>query len=297
MSWSASATLGRGTPSALPISRARPRSFLHMSTLNSASAGMPSTNGPRYLTIGEAMTDLSKTSTARSRAIPAFSASATASLNASICTARLRFVATFIVTASPSSPTWVIVGPIARRWPRTFSSAAGSPPTMNESWPASTVTALPDTGATLGDQAPQLARDVGTHRAHLRPDGARPQPGDHAVGAERDRAQRGAIRHHAQDGVRGLRDGARRLLEHEAGLDQRASFLGGPVVADDLAPRRQEPLGHAAAHRAEPDEAHRRHQLPASSTTAIALISSLHRAWVASRETSTVVVVGRWPPR
>src|SRR5215471_14817913 len=102
MSWSASATLGSGTPSALPISRARPRSFLHISTLNNASAGMPRTNGPRYLTIGEAMTDLSRTSTARSRAIPAFSASATASLNASICTARLRFVATFIVTASPA---------------------------------------------------------------------------------------------------------------------------------------------------------------------------------------------------
>src|SRR5215470_732857 len=283
MSWSASATLGSGTPRALPISRARPRSFLHMSTLNSASGGMPRTNGPRYLTIGEAMTDLSRTSTARSRAIPAFSASATASLNASICTARLRFVATFIVTASPSSPTWVIVGPIARRSPRTFSSAAGSPPTMNESWPASTV--------------PELARDAGTHRAHLRPDGARPQPGDHAVGAERDRAQRGAVGYHAQDRIRGLGDGPRRLLEHETRLDQRASFLGSPVVADDFAPRRQKPLGHAATHRAEPDEAHRRHQLPASSTTAIALISSLHRAWVANRETSTVVVVGRWPPR
>ena len=120
-----------------------------MSTLNRASAGMPRTNGPRYLTIGEAMTDFSSTSTARSRTIPAFSASATASLNASICTASPRFVAIFIVTASPSSPTWVIVGPIAMRSPRTFSSAAGSPPTMNESWPASSVTGLPDTGASI----------------------------------------------------------------------------------------------------------------------------------------------------
>src|SRR2546422_7415220 len=35
----------------------------------------------------------------------------------------------------------------------------------------------------------------------------------------------------------------------------------------------------------------------APSATAIALISSLHRVCVASRETSTVVVAGRWPPR
>src|SRR5207244_4482215 len=52
-----------------------------------------------------------------------------------------------------------------------------------------------------------------------------------------------------------------------------------------------------ATHRAEPDETERRHQPLPSSTTAIALISSLHRAWVARRDTSTVVVVGRWPPR
>src|SRR5215468_2308868 len=37
--------------------------------------------------------------------------------------------------------------------------------------------------------------------------------------------------------------------------------------------------------------------LAAGSATAMALISILQFAWVASRETSTVVVVGRWPPR
>src|SRR5262249_56046323 len=62
-------------------------------------------------------------------------------------------------------------------------------------------------------------------------------------------------------------------------------------------PGRQEPLGHAAAHVAEPDEADRSHQPLPSSATAIALISILHRACVARRDTSTVVVVGRWPPR
>ena len=50
-------------------------------------AAMPSTNGPRYFTIGEATTLFSTTSTARSRSMPAFSASSTDSENASICTA------------------------------------------------------------------------------------------------------------------------------------------------------------------------------------------------------------------
>src|SRR5439155_370822 len=195
MSSSVSATLGSGTPSARPISRARPRSFWIMSTLNRASAGMPRTNGPRYLTIGEAMTDISS--------------------------------------------------------------------------------------AALCDRSAQLARHVGAHRAHLGPDGARPEPCDHAVRSERDRAQRGAVRDHAENRVGGLGDGARRLLEHETGGDQGASLLRGPVVADDLAPGGEEPLRHAATHRAEPDETERRHQPLPSSTTAIALISSLHRAWVA----------------
>src|SRR5207247_1279027 len=44
-------------------------------------------------------------STARSRAIPAFSARATASAKATIWTASPRFVAIFIVTASPRGPT------------------------------------------------------------------------------------------------------------------------------------------------------------------------------------------------
>ena len=76
---------------------------------------MPRTNGPRYFTIGEATTLRRSASTARSRAIPAFSARQTASLKASIWTASPRFVAIFIVTASPSGPTWVIVGPMAVR--------------------------------------------------------------------------------------------------------------------------------------------------------------------------------------
>src|SRR5262249_35221021 len=83
------------------------------------------------------------------------------------------------------------------------------------------------------------------------------------------------------------------LREREAGGDERPSFLGCPVVAHDAAAGVEQPLGHAATHRAQPDETDGGHQPRASSATAIALISSLHRGCVARRETSTVVVVGR----
>ena len=78
------ATLGSGTPVVRPRSSASLRSFCIIPTSNHASAGMPSTNGPRYFTMGEARTLLSSASTARSRAIPAFSASSTASAKATI---------------------------------------------------------------------------------------------------------------------------------------------------------------------------------------------------------------------
>ena len=94
---------------------------------------MPRTKGPRYLIIGEAITLFSSASTARAREMPDFSASSTASLKASICTASPRLVAIFIVTARPTGPTWVMVGPMASRYGRTRSSAAASPPTMIES--------------------------------------------------------------------------------------------------------------------------------------------------------------------
>src|SRR5262249_7524827 len=79
--------------------------LLHHVDVEPCLSGRPRTNGPRYLTIGEAITLPSSTSTATSREIPPFSARRTPSLNATICTARLRFVAIFISTAWPLSPT------------------------------------------------------------------------------------------------------------------------------------------------------------------------------------------------
>src|SRR5439155_14654598 len=100
-----SAVLGRGAPTARASSRASLRSFCIIPTSNHASSGMSRTNGPRYFSIGEATTLRSNASTARSRAIPAFSARATASAKATLWTASPRLVAIFIVTASPRGPT------------------------------------------------------------------------------------------------------------------------------------------------------------------------------------------------
>src|SRR5579859_2438218 len=107
------AVVGIGTSSCRPSSSASSMSFCIMLTLNHASAGCFSTNGPRYCTIGEAITLCVRTSTATSRAIPLFSASSTPSQNASICTARLKFVPIFITSARPFSPTYVTFGPMS----------------------------------------------------------------------------------------------------------------------------------------------------------------------------------------
>src|SRR4029079_3558890 len=99
------AVVGSGTSSWRPISNASNKSFCIMLTSKIASSGIFNTNGPRYFTIDEAITLLRSTSTAVSRAMPLFSASSKPSLNASICTARLKLVAIFIDAAKPWLPT------------------------------------------------------------------------------------------------------------------------------------------------------------------------------------------------
>src|SRR5438034_1401442 len=78
-----------------------------------------------------------------------------------------------------------------------------------------------------------------------------------------------------------------------------SSVTGLPETGAWISPASgvEQAVRYAAPHGAEPDEAERRHQPSPSSATAMALISTLHRGWVARRDTSTVVVVGKWPPR
>src|SRR3984893_7204012 len=141
------AVVGIVTSSCSPSSSARRISFCIMFTLNQASSGCFRTNGPRYCTMGEAMTLCVRTSTATSRAIPLFSASSTPSLNASICTARLKLVPIFITSARPLSPTYVTFGPMSSSKGFTFSKVSLRPPTITESFPSFSVITLPDTGA------------------------------------------------------------------------------------------------------------------------------------------------------
>ena len=124
-------------------------SFCIMLTLNQASSGNSSTNGPRYCTIGEAITLCVSTSTAVAREMPLFSASRTASAKASICTARLRLVAIFMATAMPLSPTCVTLMAMSLSSGFMRSNVSFRPPTIIDSLPSTSVTTLPDTGESI----------------------------------------------------------------------------------------------------------------------------------------------------
>src|SRR6266446_1144106 len=141
------AVVGIGTSNCRPSSSARFMSFCIMLTLNHASSGFFKINGPRYCTIGDAITLCVSTSTAVSRAIPLFSASSTPSENASICTARLRLIAIFIASARPLSPTCVTFGPMSSRTGFTRANVSARPPTITDNLPCWRVITLPETGA------------------------------------------------------------------------------------------------------------------------------------------------------
>src|SRR5215469_2796713 len=140
------AVVGMGTSNCRPSSSASSMSFCIMLTLNHASSGIFSTNGPRYSTIGDAITLCVSTSTAVSLLIPLFSASRTPSQNASICTARLKFTPIFITSACPFSPTCVTFGPMSCSSDFTFSNVSLRPPAITESLPSCKVITLPETG-------------------------------------------------------------------------------------------------------------------------------------------------------
>src|SRR5581483_10811603 len=145
-SWFVTAVVGSGTSSCRPSSRARFMSFCIMRQSNHTSSGWPSTSGPRYVTIGDAITDASITSTAFSRGMPLFSASSRPSLKASICTASERLIAILIVTAAPLGPTYTPRGPIASSTGLARSNASSEPPTMSDALPWSTVIDVPEIG-------------------------------------------------------------------------------------------------------------------------------------------------------
>src|SRR5262249_13641784 len=122
-------------------------SFCIMLQSNHASSGWSSTKGPRYLIIGEAMTEFIIASTAVSRSMPPFSAISSPSEYEVICTKRLRLIAIFISRACPLSPIRRTIGPTSSMIGLTRSNASGSPPTMIDALPCSTVVGAPEIGA------------------------------------------------------------------------------------------------------------------------------------------------------
>src|SRR5579864_4312763 len=140
------AVVGSGTFSFRPMSSASSMSFCIMFTLNQASSGCLSTNGPRYWIIGDATALCTSTSTAVSRAIPLFSARITPSQKPIIWIARFKFVAIFIESARPLSPTYVTFGPMSSSSGFSRSKVSRRPPTITDSFPCCRVMTLPDTG-------------------------------------------------------------------------------------------------------------------------------------------------------
>ena len=141
-------------------------SFCIMLQSNHASSGCSSTNGPRYCSIGLAITELSIASTATSLSMPSFSARSSPSLNATICTCSERLIASFNSSACPLSPMRFTTGPMSSRIGRTRSNASSSPPTMIESFPCSSVDTDPDTGAS-SITAPGISDGCSTRRARV----------------------------------------------------------------------------------------------------------------------------------
>ena len=98
------APVGSVTSTSRASSSASVTSFCIMFALNIGCSGIFRTHGPLYCTSGDAIALLVSTSIAVSRATPAFSASTTLSASASIWTAILILVASFMDKARPFSP-------------------------------------------------------------------------------------------------------------------------------------------------------------------------------------------------
>ena len=87
------------------------------------------------------------TSISRSGSTPAFEASTSASLTASIVTATRIWLQALAVWPAPAWPSRTIVLPITSNSGRARSNASEGPPTMIDSVPSRAPTSPPDTGA------------------------------------------------------------------------------------------------------------------------------------------------------
>ena len=91
---------------------------------------------------------------------PAFDANSSASPTASIVSATMIWLATFVVCPSPLPPTRVMLAPIRSNSGLTVSNVAWLPPTMMVSLPALAPTSPPETGASRYSQPRALIRSA-----------------------------------------------------------------------------------------------------------------------------------------
>src|SRR5439155_20646519 len=86
-----------------------------------------------------------------------------ASLTATAATPATRLLQSFATSPAPTSPTWMMLAPIAASTGRASSKSRGSPPTMIASVPSVARGTPPDTGASM-KRAPRLAAASATRR-------------------------------------------------------------------------------------------------------------------------------------
>ena len=142
-------------------------SFCIMFTSNHASSGCSSTNGPRYVTIGDAITVPSSTSTAFSRGMPLFSAISTAFAEREHLHGEAE-VRSRSSSSPPrrSAPTWKTFGPIASSTGWTRSKTSSSPPTITDELAllerdhAARDRSVEHVRAQLARRAPAIAREL-----------------------------------------------------------------------------------------------------------------------------------------
>ena len=186
------AVVGSGTSSSRPSSSASSMSFCIMLQSNQASSGISSTNGPRYFTIGEAITLFVSTSTASSRDDPALLGEQHALAEGQHLHGEAEVGGDLhehgLAVAADVRDRRADVAQDRRRRART---PPLSPPTITDSLPCSSVITLPETGASSisaprsRDALGELAARRRADRAHVDVDLAGPEPGEDPVGPVR----------------------------------------------------------------------------------------------------------------
>ena len=166
-------------------------SFCIMFTLNHASSGICSTNGPAILHHGRSDRAVRQNVHRHFARDAAFFRQQHAFGERQHLHHEAELVAIFITSARPFSPTCVTFGPMSSSSGLTRSNVSLRPPTMTESLPCWSVITLPETGASTMS-APFARTFSASALAHRRADGAHVD--QHLACAQAQRACRSGLR-------------------------------------------------------------------------------------------------------